>query len=500
MKYSIIKLGDVLNKVSIKSYRVNTDEWVTLHEWGALTLAAVVNSFAKSAPSDVVLNEMQYSMPKEIMLSYEWDGKEILIDFFNSTSDVCDEHFRIDTSSRLFADSVMIGYDLCMETNDAFLRDSKGFKTVEEYYENYYAKRILKDVLIEHFVEGGFEYNMCGHMYVLNENVVISSLSEELDCLPADNLRRVLTNYDLILSACAGKCTVGTFLATAAKSGYLKFKPYIKMDSNGNYSLVLKYNRFVHLFRGMYYQCSYTERGIGTYSSSGVRLDTIYRLFQNYELHETKLCKYLYYMNLIHCCREIDAFNDLLENDSALLDEFMRLSTKRLFRNYDIKYIDNIVNDVVSFMGYGTYRGRGPGFLDDPKEIYRIAMNDTSDYARVNIYDTHMVSIELWEQDSISEVLFTLPDVFDESVNVAGLADDWNMEVEEFGKMVTNAIYDSYEVRCALTAFALNFCGFVTNFLVTYPTMSRKDSKLRALNQLNVPEFKNLGVLYKSDK
>ena len=68
MKYSIIKLGDVLNKVSIKSYRVNTDEWVTLHEWGALTLAAVVNSFAKSTPSDVVLNEMQYSMPKEIML------------------------------------------------------------------------------------------------------------------------------------------------------------------------------------------------------------------------------------------------------------------------------------------------------------------------------------------------------------------------------------------------------------------------------------------------
>lgn len=492
MKYNNIQKDAIVTKACVKAHFTNSNTWIVLHNYGSLTRGALVESLCND---DMTFALNDY---REVLLSFEWEDREVTVTICNSTSDILSEHFLIDVNSSLFKDSISIGYDISFDAVDRYLSNPRDCKSVEEYYGKYYSKSVLREALIEYLIKDDFRYSLYGHDYVLGDKEIRIQADKTLSCLPADCLRTVIENYQYIRESCDSVKYVSVFLANAAKSGYLKFKPFIHQDSNGNYSLVLKYNRYVHLFRNMYYQCSYTEDGNGAYSSSGVRLDAMYQLFQKYELQESKLLKYLYYMNLIHCCREIDAFNQLLETNSELVDKFMRLSTEHLFDSYDVKYVDNIVNDMVTFMGYGVYRGKGPGFLEDPKEIYRVSKSETSDFARVNIYDSHMVGVEFWEQETVNEVLFTLPDIYYEDKDVASVADDWNMDEIKFTKMVTDAIYDSYEVRCALVAFALNFCGFITNFLVTYPMQQRKDSKLRALNKPDIPEFKNLGVLYKT--
>ena len=498
MNYNLLTSDARLTDVEVRQW--HGEECHVLQRFGDITASALLSLLPREEKLErVIKEEFASNSSCDITLDYKVDGKEYYIPLANNTSDVSDENYWINLGSELVADSIMLSNSF-VDVALIGLLDSKVNLSVAEYYSKHAAKKILRGALIDQLVEDGFRVSLCSHDYDINDKLSFDMVEEQLSCLPAYNLRCLLNNYITLKEECGCEQLVSVFLAVAAKAGMLKFEPFISKGKDGHYSLVLKYNRFVHLFRDMYFQCSYTEDGRGTYSSSGVRLDAIYSLFQKYELQDSKLVKYLYYMNLIHCCREIDAFNDLLEHNSELVNEFMQLSTKHLFREYNVKYIDDIVSDVVTFMGYNIYRGKGPGFLDDPKEIYRVSKNETSDFARVNIYDSHIVGIEVWEQESLNEVLFTLPDVFDEGVNVESLADDWNMDTKEFGKMVTDAIYESYEVRCALVAFALNFSGFVTNFLVTYPTNVRKDSKLRALNQQGIKEFKNLGVLYKSEK
>ena len=495
MNYNLLTSDTRLTDVEVRQW--HGEEYHVLQRFGDITASALLPLLSREEKLEkVIKEEFVRSFSCDITLDYKVDGKEYYIPLANNTSDVSDEDYCINLGSELVADSIMLSNNFVEGALRGLLGSGMNLP-ITEYYSKYAAKKILRGALIDRLAEDGFKVSFCSHSYEINDKLSFDMVDEQLSCLPAHNLRCLLNNYITLKEECGCEKFVSVFLSIAAKAGMLKFEPFISKGKDGNYSLVLKYNRFVHLFRDMYFQCSYTEDGRGTYSSSGVRLDVIYSLFRNYGLQDCKLLKYLYYMNLIHCCREIDAFNDLLEHNSDLVNQFMQLSTKHLFREYSVKYIDDIVNDVVSFMGYGTYRGVGPGFLGDPKEIYRVSKNETSDFARVNIYDTHMVGIEVWEQESLNEVLFTLPNVFDEGVDVESLADDWNMDTKEFGKMVSDAIYESYEVRCALVAFALNFSGFVTNFLVTYPTSVRKDSKLRALNQQDIKEFKNLGVLYR---
>ena len=197
-------------------------------------------------------------------------------------------------------------------------------------------------------------------------------------------------------------------------------------------------------------------------------------------------------MNLIHCCREIDAFNNLLKNNPEVIDDFMQKSVKGLFNSYDVTYAE--LCSALSANPEDDYI--------EPSEVFRIPINDTSDYARVNIYKPGLVGIEYWQNDAIQERFFKLPSPFESYEQAESIAEDWGEEdnVGKFISDVSTELFDMYEIRCALCAFALNTCGFITNFIVTYPTIDMKGSKLRSLNRMNIPEFKNLGVLYKSEK
>lgn len=445
-----------------------------------------------------VSDALVYSAGKSVELVFTCEENENRIELVNTTSDVEEENFYIHLESDIVADSVLVGRSLTTEVNDDYLKNGLEYGSVEEFYAMHWGKKTLIYELTGRLAQDKFSIDSFGHRFELDD-CGRKNFEKIVNCLEPDNLRNILGNYTELVNACLDDRYVSVLLANASKRGYLKFKPYVKVDKYGNPSLVLKYNRFVHLFRGYGYQCSYTEDGIGEYSSSGIRIDAIRAKFRDKDLGESRLLKYLYYMNLIHCCREIDEFNNLLKNSPQIVDDFMQKSVKGLFDSYDVTYSEfyNVLSCSLDDTCLDQYKVDG---VLEPGEIYRIAINDTSDYARVNFYKSELVGIEYWQNDAVQEKFFKLPSPFNSYEQAREIAEDWDEDdVDKFIETVTIGLYDTYEVRCALCAYALNTCGFITNFLVTYPTRDMRESKLRSLNRMNIPEFKNLGILYKSE-
>lgn len=207
-------------------------------------------------------------------------------------------------------------------------------------------------------------------------------------------------------------------------------------------------------------------------------------------------------MNLIACCRKLDIFTKLLENDPGLVDEFMKKSTEGIFDNYDITYIEDIVGMVNFVSGDIPYtdeyfnRTNRP-VLPEPVEVLRVPANDTSDVCRIKIYDTHLVSVEFWMDNSIQEAMFTLPALEEgySQSELDRLAEEEDMSTKEYIKWMTDRIYDSYESYISLVNFALNMCGYVANFMVIYPNRNIIKSNLRALNSNNVRVCNSLNDL-----
>lgn len=497
MRYKKINVTTMLEEVRIKSYRLHTDETIVLAEFGSMTAEELLELIAKSSiTSGAVKNEIENSIPKEVMLSYHCCNEEVLIDFVNTASDVESEWLRIPLGSEIVADSIMLSHDLVLEAHDSFLRDSKGCKDVHEYYKKFVAKEALINVLVERFAEEEFKISFFGDVLISGSPIAEKEVAKRLRVFPTDNLKTILTNFDTIVYECGREKTYSVFMSVVAKAGMAKFDPYISKDEKGHYSLVLKYNRFVHLFRGYHYQCSYTEEGIGEYSSSGIRIDRIKAMFDQYDLRETKLLKYLYYMNLINCCQDMEGFNRLLCSNSELVDEFMRLSTQNIFDEWDVTY-----NELVDFIVVLNPTNEGK-YLEDgtpvePQKVYRIPKSETTDIARIYIYSEVFYGVELWVPEQIEEVLFTFPMPWDSKDQLEKVAEYWDETPEKMAEILCSGILSSTEVKCAFTAFALNHTGFVTNFLVTYPKYRTRESKLRALNRNDVELFNNLSAVCK---
>lgn len=305
--------------------------------------------------------------------------------------------------------------------------------------------------------------------------------------IPEENLEKVNSNLNYLISKMHEPYTVDKLLHNAAKEGYLKFKPYITTNDSGTPTLVLQYNRFMHLFRGSHYQVSYTANGIYEYSSSSVHLDSITKKFR-YD-NDCLLHQSLYYMSMIAAGYGLDSFQDLLDNDSSLLDEFMRLSTAGVFSNYTLIYTEL----------QKLTRVHTRVFDMVPEYVLRIPASDslTTDYGRVNIYKDlpycgRLVGVRFCTDNTQQELLYCLPD-FGSAGNIAKFQHYYDYEHDEAREAISE-LYSDYDVFTSLVVYALNTSGFITNNMVTY-SLSRSIEKIRALNDGSIKPFDNLSVI-----
>lgn len=306
-------------------------------------------------------------------------------------------------------------------------------------------------------------------------------LDSKIEFIPEENWKLINANYGEIRTE---DKTLGSFLAKAGELGYLKFEPYIKADSYGTPTLALAYNRYVHLFRGYYYQVSFTPDGVGDYSSPGIRIDEILRLFEG--MRDSKLLHSLYYMNCIAACFGIDEFDKLLETRPELVDEFMRLSVKRIFADYNTTY-----NDLMDYKS----SIKDDTFMTNAKFVYSVPYTKTMDAYR--LYDLSQeyprFVIEYIGNGCLQYEKYNFTDMF-VGVNVEELADDWGYSQEEVTKIISEKIQHDPRVYCELAMFILNQVGVKCNFMAAYSV--KPCDALMPSNNPNIIRVENMNAIY----
>ena len=353
--------------------------------------------------------------------------------------------------------------------------NENNLKGMDEFQGNVKEQKSIRVKIIDKLIANGNYYisSIFGNKESFEDNR--REALEKLKYIPKSNLEKLYDNMDSLLKST--DTSFNEFLVDASKAGYLSFKPFICENSYGTPTLVLKYNRFVHLFRGYHYQVSYTANGVGEYQAASTRIDYVTSLFRPF--NESKLHKMLYYMNCINACYGIDSFVKLLKGNPEIVDKFVKLSTRDIFNDYDITY-----KDLESLAVECT--GNVEVSLGEPIKVYRVPNSETMDICRLKIFTPQCIIVEFMQGSEFKQVLFKLPD-WREGLTI----DEFD---EEYADEFDGVVYSDTEVFTLFVSFVINTVGAVINFMVAYPH-SRRDF-LKALNNPNVETLENLNKVY----
>lgn len=148
----------------------------------------------------------------------------------------------------------------------------------------------------------------------------------------------------------AEKMNVGVKLSDFVKCckdiGALSVDPMLVYDDNGYPSIMLAWNRYLHLFRGYRYQVSYTEAGYGSFSEGYNRIDVLKRMLSVGEQCTDDLCRVFNYIAAIQACNICAEFSKVSDEQ---LDKFITVS---LEKGFYLQSTDNspCINDLRSWV------------------------------------------------------------------------------------------------------------------------------------------------------
>lgn len=159
--------------------------------------------------------------------------------------------------------------------------------------------------------------------------------------LPEDNLRR-MSEFDISKF----KDYQSVYQAWG-REGFFKFKPYMVNDKE-NATLCVRHNRFLHMFRGYYYQISGTPDGEGSYETGMLRTDGFMRMLKHERtINHSHLGFIILYAAMINCAFHNDNFRELFYEDKDAVDDYFRKSMKFWYINFDYGF--DVVSQYISY-------------------------------------------------------------------------------------------------------------------------------------------------------
>lgn len=338
-----------------------------------------------------------------------------------------------------------------------------------------YATTIIKKLID---MENYHYSDVFGGHYPLKDYT--DDLRETLEHLPEENLKNICDHFYEIAEP-TGEHDCMEFVNRAATLGYLKFDPYVIKEPGGRAVLVLRWNRFVSLFRGYHYQVSYTFEGIGEYQSACVRTDSLFAKYR--DIRDSKLMQVLLYSNCINACTGIDSFTETLHRHPEVIDDFVASTAKQYFRDYTVTYADvkKCIADITN----------KPDNEETPLAIFHMHKSMTADICRLYVYSTTVADVEFSNNGNYCRYRVTLP--------------NWREGLSERSDAICedSMIYDEdvsadREILTSLVCLALNSIGIVINYNVAYPVV-KSDTFIKAINHNLVKELDSLDVIYKME-
>lgn len=244
---------------------------------------------------------------------------------------------------------------------------------------------------------------------------------ESMECfkliehVPAKCIYEVTRNISAIykkVEKVDGRVTYDAVLQSAAKLGYLSFEPYVA-EGNKYPVLVLGYNKFLSLYRGLGFMVAYDFEGEEISSTSGICLAGLLKPFRDEQLLVGDYVQMMYYANAIKAAWEFDVFRKFVQGDTYTFDMFMERSmladgvgcVDMMYK----KMCSVIINPPIEI-----------GSIGRPHTAVRVPMNDNIDICRMYLYEENIVAIQVPTAVGINRIFFETPKVtWDNSVKEA---------------------------------------------------------------------------------
>lgn len=145
--------------------------------------------------------------------------------------------------------------------------------------------------------------------------------TDSLRWIPEENLQKMLS---CDLSGCT---SFQDAYQAFGKCGALKFTPYLVQEALENPSLCLRRNRFLHMFRGYYFQVSGTIDGIMDCGTGSYRTDFLVKAsYSHLVMHKGIISYMLWWAALIDAGFVFDNFRTLFDTDKSSIEGFLNKS------------------------------------------------------------------------------------------------------------------------------------------------------------------------------
>ena len=258
------------------------------------------------------------------------------------------------------------------------------------------------------------------------------------------------------------------------RCGALKFTPY-EVDSRNNPSLVLRHDRFLHMFRGYSFQASGTVDGISDCGSGSYRTDFITRTSHFDRVLSRGLISYmLWWAALIDVGFRFDNFVEAFNKDITPIEKFLNDCTHYWNGSYNYMWADVERNITI-----------GTGHIDT-KERKMYQLNDAGVIAYLAIGKK---SVQVETADNVL-VTITIPNLNEGSGYDLTDEDD----LYDFEREVE--ILESNHYLEMIAVMALKLAGIHISFINYYP-LRKHVVTMRPINAPDVVNVKSLNDIYR---
>ncbi len=265
------------------------------------------------------------------------------------------------------------------------------------------------------------------------------------------------------------------------RAGALRFEPYIAVDDedDGNPSLVVRRDRFIHMFRGYHFQASGTIDGIGDCGSGAYRMDFVTRVPYYDKLLSNGIITYmLWWAGFIDVGFQFDNFREMFHNNIDVLNSFMNKSMGAWHLNQCRTW-----SDVEEYIKWET------GNIDTVNRTMYQLVDDSGVVFCYMAMGKKTIQIEL-----AGSQMFTLAIP---NLNEDGIYNlDDEDELDEFESQ-EKVLIDNHYIEM-LTVMAFKLCGVNLSFHGWWP-LEKNFDKMRPINRPGVVDLKSLNEIYKKE-
>lgn len=297
------------------------------------------------------------------------------------------------------------------------------------------------------------------------EYLSLEPFKKSLRWLPEENLQMM---FDCDISNCKD---FSEAYQAYGRCGALRFKPYLAPEGHDNPSLCIRRDRFLHMFRGYYFQVSGTVSGIHDCGCSSYRTDFLTRASYYESVFKKGLISYmLWWASMIDAGFNFDNFRNLFDTDRKVLEDFLEASMTYWGAKRDQHWSDIEPYIVFSVGNINKAERKMYQLCSDNKVYAYLAMGEKS--VQVQLSKDRLLTI-------------TIPEL----IEGTGYCLDDEDDLDEFEDQVNTLKRSHYIEMIAVMALALS------GIKMTFHNWYRLFGGLETMQHINAPGVTNVESL-----